>query len=91
MANAAEMGAYLVQQLQQIAGVSVRGRGLMLGLETSHLAQLIRSQLLEQHKIFTGAASQKNTVRLLPSLGVSRPHCDAFVRAFTDVINSFAS
>ncbi len=91
MANAADMGAYLVRQLQQVAGISVRGRGLMLGVETSHLAQHIRMLLLEKHKIFTGAASQKNTVRLLPSLGVTRLECDAFIRAFTGVINSLES
>ena len=89
IANAAEMGSYLTRQLSQsVTDVAIRGRGLMLGLEANFPAQQVRARLLANHKIFTGAASNKNTVRVLPSLGLSLSEADSFIQAFTEVITS---
>ena len=65
--NAAEVGAYLLEQLKTIPGLKeVRGRGLMLGIEIEGSASELRKRLLFEHHIFTGGAGE-HTVRLLPS------------------------
>ncbi len=58
-----------------------RERGLMIGLELNEPAQPIRSRLLTNHKIFTGASAQKNTIRLLPPLSIGKKEADCLIDA----------
>lgn len=89
ISNAALMGEYISTHIQEVLpNVVIRGRGLMLGLETPYAAQQVRGALWSKHHIFTGAASNKNTVRVLPSLGLSLPEAQTFIQAFTNVIAS---
>ncbi len=93
--NAAEVGAYLIEELKKVPGVKeVRGRGLMIGLEVespqSH--QLIpggelRKRLLFDHHIFTGGAGQY-TLRLLPALSLSKEQADQFLSAFKSLLST---
>jgi acetylornithine aminotransferase len=85
MDNAKNEGAYLTAQLQQIAAVKeVRGMGLMIGAEFNVPISALRNELLFTHKIFTGSASNKNTLRLLPPLNISRAHTDYFLKALNE-------
>jgi acetylornithine/N-succinyldiaminopimelate aminotransferase len=78
--NSAELGTYLIEQLNKIDGIKeVRGRGLMIGIELNHDATEMRNKLLFEHKIFTGSASNKNTIRLLPSLALKKAEADIFL------------
>lgn len=66
----AENGKLLVKQLSAIDGVQkITGRGLMLGVHFEQPVAPLRKQLLEDHRIFTGTASDPNIIRLLP------PYC----------------
>lgn len=79
--NAVAVGDYLMAALKQMDVINeVRGRGLMIGIDLPETHKQVRSNLLHQHRIFTGA-SNPNTVRLLPSLAVTREQADMFLAA----------
>lgn len=86
VANAAETGAYLIDELKKIPGLKdVRGRGLMIGFDVEGPASEIRKKLLFEKKIFTGGAGE-STVRLLPALGLSKSQADIFLTAIKELI-----
>ncbi|WP_026464532.1 aspartate aminotransferase family protein [Adhaeribacter aquaticus] len=86
--NAAEVGNYLIEQLRQVEGVvEVRGQGLMIGVEMASPIAELRNELLKEHKIFTGSASNKNTLRILPALNLKKEEADIFLQAFTQVLS----
>lgn len=85
--NAAEVGAYLIEQLKPIPGLKeVRGRGLMLGIEIEGSASELRKRLLFGHRIFTGGAGE-HTVRLLPPLTITRREADIFLNEFRKALS----
>lgn len=87
MEHAATLGAKWKAALEQVLGVKeVRGHGLMLGLSLEQPAGPVRDALLKQHHIFTGSASDKHTIRLLPALNLSEQHAEQFVAALTKVL-----
>jgi acetylornithine/N-succinyldiaminopimelate aminotransferase len=87
IANAFEMGEYLMTKLQNIEGIKeIRGLGLMVGIELEIPCASIRNQLLHEYKIFTGSSSDKNTLRILPALNIQKSELDYFVTAFTEVL-----
>ena len=61
----------------------VRGKGLMIGVEMHFNASALRNDLVFKHQIFTGSASNKNTIRLLPPLTVTQAEADLFLKGFT--------
>lgn len=80
--NATYMGNLLMEGASQLPGVkSVRGRGLMIGLELDVPLNEVRIGLLESCRVFTGASAQCNTLRILPSLNVSESECRTFLSA----------
>ncbi|MDO5571569.1 MAG: aspartate aminotransferase family protein [Bacteroidales bacterium] len=86
--NSAKVGKYLLERLQElnIPGVKeIRGRGLMIGIEFEDSAKEIRSKLLYQEKVFTGAAGTK-VIRLLPPLCLSIDQADSFIDRLKKVI-----
>jgi len=84
--NAAQIGNYLIEKLRDIDGVQeVRGYGLMIGVEMPYPVADLRKQLLHEHHIFTGSASNKNTLRILPALNISKEEADIFLTAFLEV------
>lgn len=88
MNNALEMGQYLISQLNALPGVKeVRGTGLMIGIELNENCSEIRKQLLFEHHIFTGTASNKNTIRILPALSINKIQCDTFITALQQLLN----
>lgn len=85
--NALEMGGYLKERLKQVEGIKeVRGEGLMLGIGLYDNCSEIRKSLLFNHQIFTGASSDKNTIRILPSLAITKTEIDIFLEAFSSII-----
>lgn len=87
MANARELGLYWMDELRKIAAVTdVRGRGLMIGFDLPPAFAHLRQELLFQHHIFTGEA-KPHTVRLLPSLALTKPEADLLLEAIQAVIH----
>ena len=88
VANAAEVGEYLIEKLKEmdIPGVKdIRGKGLMIGIEFEDSAKEIRSKLLHDEKVFTGAAGT-NIIRLLPPLTLTKELADEFLKRFEKVV-----
>ncbi|MDH4058679.1 MAG: aspartate aminotransferase family protein [Cyclobacteriaceae bacterium] len=85
--HAADMGKYLSDQLQKFSIINeVRGKGLMLGFDLPESHKDLRRQLLTNHFIFTGEA-KPNTVRLLPSLALTKEEADVLLEALTMEVN----
>ncbi len=81
MDNASTVGSYLLEKLGQINGLfDIRGKGLMIGIDLPDDKKTVRTNLLKTHKIFTGEA-KPNTIRLLPSLTLTKTEADIFLQA----------
>jgi len=77
--NARELGDYWIQQLKSFSSfLDVRGRGLMIGFDLPPRLATLRNDLLFKHRIFTGEA-KPNTVRLLPSLALTREEAEHLI------------
>jgi acetylornithine aminotransferase len=53
----------------------------MIGVDMQNPASKLRSSLVFDHKVFTGAAGS-HTVRLLPALNITQKEADEFLAAF---------
>jgi acetylornithine/N-succinyldiaminopimelate aminotransferase len=81
--NAHEVGAYAIAELKKLQGIlDVRGRGLIIGFDLPENKKAVRTNLLLKHGIFTGEA-KPFTIRLLPSLAVTKAEIDIFLKALT--------
>lgn len=89
IANAAEVGNYLMQQLKAISSpliADVRGRGLMIGIELTVPYKEIRTKLVFEQHVFTGC-SGTHVLRLLPPLCLTKADADEFIKRFKAVLN----
>lgn len=81
MHHASELGNYWMDELKNFPAIlDVRGKGLMIGFDLPDSLASLRKDLLFKHNIFTGEA-KPNTVRLLPSLALSKGDADLFLEA----------
>jgi acetylornithine/N-succinyldiaminopimelate aminotransferase len=79
LTHAQQMGNYLLTELKSINGIEqVRGRGLMIGFDVPPSLAPLKKILLDKYKIFTGEA-KPNTIRLLPSLAITKTVVDEFL------------
>ena len=86
--NAASVGEYLIERSKTLKGLKeVRGIGLMVGLEFGFDISQLRKELLFTNKIFTGY-SGKNTLRLLPPLGISKMDVDKLIVALETILSN---
>jgi acetylornithine/N-succinyldiaminopimelate aminotransferase len=86
--NTTIMGHYLREKLEGMRGVKeVRAQGLMIGIELHEPCAGIRKALLDEFCIFTGSSSNKNTLRLLPALTISKSEADQFLKAFSTILS----
>ncbi|MFL9837490.1 aminotransferase class III-fold pyridoxal phosphate-dependent enzyme [Flavobacterium sp. ST-75] len=77
--NVNDMSAYFKEQAALIPQVKkIKGRGLMLGLEFDFEINELRKKLIYNEFIFTGSASQKNLLRILPPLSINEEDVDRF-------------
>jgi len=78
--NALEVGNYFIEKLSAIKEITnVRGRGLMLGIEFPFATSELRNILIKEENVFTGSASAKNVIRLLPPLNLQKAEADMFI------------
>jgi len=80
--NAKEISAYFTEKTQKIPKLkTIKGRGLMLGLEFDFPITELRKTLIYKHHIFTGSAKNPNLLRILPPLTIQKKHIDVFIEA----------
>ena len=81
MHNAMTIGNYWIEQLTSFPAIlQVRGQGLMIGFGLPETLAGLRQDLLFKHHIFTGEA-KPNTVRLLPSLAITKAEANLLLEA----------
>lgn len=82
MDNVNAISAYFISMARTIPQIKkIKGRGLMLGLEFDFEVGDLRKKLIYEHHIFTGGASNKKLLRILPPLSIKREHVDQFIEA----------
>lgn len=80
--NANELGCYFDGKAKEIKTIKkVKGRGLMLGLEFDFEVAELRKKLIYNQHVFTGGSANKNLLRFLPALNITRAHIDIFFDA----------
>jgi acetylornithine/N-succinyldiaminopimelate aminotransferase len=85
--KAASLGDYTMKALAQLPNIKeVRGKGLMIAVELNEPCAGVRRQLLEEYGIFTGTSSNKNTLRILPTLNVSQQEIDQLIQALHNIL-----
>ena len=86
--HAAEVGAYLREELDAAVGEhvrEVRGQGLLVGVEVRRGANRLLPTLALEHGLLALPAG-RSVLRLLPPLVVEREHVDEAVAAIAEVV-----
>ena len=85
MDNVNEMSEYFIKLAKTIPQIkNIKGRGLMLGLEFDFEVGDLRKKLIYEHHIFTGGASNKKLLRILPPLTIRKEHINMFFEALIE-------
>ena len=88
MQNALDISEYFLEKTKGLSNLkSIKGRGLMLGLEFDFPISELRKALIFKHQIFTGGAKNPNLIRILPPLTVKKKHMDSFFEALQKELN----
>jgi len=92
MANAAERGRQFVTALAPLPGVAeVRGRGLMLGVETvGPIAKQVVAIARERHGLLVNATGE-TTLRIVPPLTISADEVDQAVSRLATALSDAAA
>ena len=87
--NVKKQSDYFIQAVSQTPQVKkIKGKGLMLGLEFDFDVAELRKKLVYEQFIFTGNASQKNLLRILPPLLITETEIDKFVAGLKNALQS---
>jgi acetylornithine aminotransferase len=82
MQHANKMSSYFIKKAQTLPKLTtIKGRGLMLGLEFEFPIADLRKTLIHKHHIFTGNSKNPNLLRILPPLTIQKEHIDQFMDA----------
>lgn len=89
ISNAEIQGNYLVHELKKLVGIKeIRSLGLMTGIEFNENCSTIRNRLLNNYRIFTGSSSNKNTLRILPALNITKTEIDHFINTLKTLLDN---
>lgn len=85
--NVNEVSAYFLQEIKSISKIKqIKGRGLMLGTEFDFEVGELRKKLIFEKNIFTGGSNNKNLLRILPPLSISKSDIDIFINALKELL-----
>ena len=86
--NVNDISGYFIAVAKTIPQIKhIKGRGLMLGLEFDFEVGDLRKKLIYEHHMFTGGASNKKLIRILPPLTIKKTHVDQFFDALKIALN----
>lgn len=87
--NVNAMSEYFVSVAKTIPQIkTIKGRGLMLGLEFDFEVGELRKTLIYDYHMFTGGASNKKLLRILPPLTIKKEHIDKFFEALIKALET---
>ena len=82
LAHTQEVSKFITEELKSIPAIkSMKGKGLMLGMEFDFPIKKIREELLYNHHIFTGASANPKLLRILPPLCITQEQMAPFLKA----------
>ena len=85
--NVKKVNTAIIEELKSIIEIkSIKGKGLMLGVEFDFPVKEIRRKLLFDHHIFTGASTNPNLLRILPPLCITLNQIEPFPLALKTVL-----
>ncbi|HUH47518.1 MAG TPA: aminotransferase class III-fold pyridoxal phosphate-dependent enzyme, partial [Arenibacter sp.] len=80
--NSARLFEYFKTKAASIPQIKkIKGMGLMLGLEFDFEVSELRKKLIYDQHIFTGGANNKQLLRILPALNITKENVDHFFDA----------
>lgn len=89
MDNVKVMSEYFIDKTREIKELkTIKGRGLMLGLEFEFPVAELRKKMIYDHKIFTGSAKNPNLLRILPPLTIQKEHIHMFFEALQKALKT---
>lgn len=89
MDNVNAMSDYFISIAKTIPEIkTIKGRGLMIGLEFDFEVGDLRKELIYNQHIFTGGSSNKKLLRILPPLNIEKQHIYQFFEALKKALNS---
>lgn len=87
--NVNQKSAYFLDAISKIPEIKkVKGKGLMLGLEFDFDVTELRKNLIYEQFIFTGNASQKNLLRILPPLSITSNDINQFIGGLKNALKN---
>ena len=87
--NVNQQSAYFLDAISEIPEIKkVKGKGLMFGLEFDFDVTELRKNLIYKQFIFTGNASQKNLLRILPPLSITSSQINQFTVGLKNALES---
>jgi acetylornithine/N-succinyldiaminopimelate aminotransferase len=92
LAEVVEKGNYIKNKVNDLSekypGIinEVRGKGLMLGINTGEYASLIKDEGMKRKMLLNVTAG--NIVRIVPALNISYEELDKFIELFEDIIKN---
>ncbi|MEI6864931.1 aminotransferase class III-fold pyridoxal phosphate-dependent enzyme [Flavicella sp.] len=85
--NVNDISEYFKKEASDLPSLKqIKGQGLMLGLEFDFEVGELRKKLIYDEKIFTGGAMNKNLLRILPPLNVTKQDIDIFITALKKLL-----
>lgn len=77
LSNVQKQYEYFIKKFSSLSKIKkIKGKGLMLGLEFDFEVADLRKKLIYEKKIFTGNSNNKNLLRVLPPLTISKNEID---------------
>jgi acetylornithine aminotransferase len=87
ISNVKNIHKYLLLELEKVPAIKeIKGKGLMLGIEFNFPIKEIRTQLLNEYQIFTGASTNPNLLRILPPLCITTKQIKPFINAIKEIL-----
>ena len=86
LTNVNEVYEYFLKEIKTVPKVKkIKGKGLMLGIEFDFEVGELRKKLIFEKHIFTGGSNNKNLLRILPPLNVTKEHLAVFINALKEI------
>jgi len=85
--NATQIYKHFLEVIKDMPYVKkIKGKGLMLGLEFDFDVNELRKKLIIEKHVFTGNSSNKNLLRILPPLTITKEAINHFVKVLKEAL-----
>ena len=87
MENVNSVSAHFLESIKEVDGIiSIKGKGLMLGVLFDFPVSEMRKALIFEEGIFTGGSADPHLLRILPPLSVTKEEINNFIEALKRVL-----